>query len=421
MKEEAATLAGRIDSRRMRELLVDFANVQGAGDRPHIAAEWFAGLLRASGAVEARVHRRDMAAPAVVAGFPGTKRAPTLQFMGYFAAPGSVRRKAFAVGDEVRGRAVASTAAGLIAAVEAARVLAAHGPMPGGGLLFTAHPAGNWAAAASDIGRLIDQGIVGHTLIITSGDSSIIPVAGQGTCRFEIEFSTSEADTTNAGKHSMVIDAAHAFCRALHRRRDGAGRAVDALTGPDTIIVGRMGGGEGFDSPPSSSWLQGAWRYGAGRTEETVYAELTSIAQRIAAASSTIATLKLSVLRAPYYLDPAEPLIETLQLGYRETWGRDIPKGRATYPTDVPLFLAHGIPALCHGPRPGLRTADGEESVSVEDVTRLAEVYLRLSLAYLRYGGEPADRFTAKSDPEEDDRAFGAPSALELMPQGSLA
>jgi acetylornithine deacetylase/succinyl-diaminopimelate desuccinylase-like protein len=421
MNEEAAALAGRIDGRRMRELLVDFANVQGSGDRPHVAAEWFAGLLRASGAVEARVYRRGMAGPAVAAGFPGLNRAPTLQFMGYFAAPGPASRKAYSAGGDVHGRAAASTAAGLIAAVEAARILAAHGPMPGGGLLFTAHPADSRAQTAADIGLLTDMGVVGQAVVITSGDSSVIPVAGQGTCQFEVEFLLPTTGAIATDAHSTVIDAAHIFYKALKRKRAEAAYAVDALTGPDIIVVGRMGGGEGYDSPPSSSWLQGVWRYGPSRTAEMVREELNLIAQRIAAASGTLVKLSLNVLRPPYCLDPAAPLVQTLQRGCREVWGRDLPKGRATYPSDVPLFLARGVPAICHAPRPGSHSAGDEECVSMEDVSRLAEVYLRLSLAYLSSSGEAANSLAAKTRLEERAMVYSTRGEPELVTQGSIA
>src|SRR6185437_11369945 len=101
MREDVSALVHRIDGGRMRELLVDFANLQGVNDRSLAAAEWYAGLLRASGAVEARVRHEGLIAPAVVAGFPGTTRAPALQFVGYLALPGAVRRRAFSVNGHV--------------------------------------------------------------------------------------------------------------------------------------------------------------------------------------------------------------------------------------------------------------------------------------------------------------------------------
>jgi acetylornithine deacetylase/succinyl-diaminopimelate desuccinylase-like protein len=220
---------------------------------------------------------------------------------------------------------------------------------------------------------------------------------------------------------STVIDAAHTFYRALKRRRSEAAYAVDALTGPDTIVVGRMGGGEGYDSSPRSSWLQGAWRYGPGRTAVMVHEELNLLAQRIAAASGTLVKLTLNVLRPPYCLDPAASLVQTLQRACREVWGRDLPKGRATYPSDVPLFLARGVPAICHGPRPGVHSGGDEECVSMEDVSRLAEVYLRLSLAYLRNSGEAANGLVVKAGIDERAMVYSTCDEPELVTQGSIA
>ncbi len=219
MPDELGLLARRIDGDRMRELLVDFANLQLKSDRAVATAEWIAGLLRASGAVEAGVRGRDLRTPLVVAGFPGTHRGPTLQFMGYFAGRAGASRKAFAADGCVYGPAVASSAAGLIAAAEAARILAAHGPMPGGGLLFTARALTDQADDASDIGRMVDMGIAGQAVVITSGPATVLPVNGQGMCRFEVKFAIPETGRGCFEGPSSAIDAAHAFCGTLRRHQ----------------------------------------------------------------------------------------------------------------------------------------------------------------------------------------------------------
>jgi acetylornithine deacetylase/succinyl-diaminopimelate desuccinylase-like protein len=384
MRDEFAPLAHRIDGDRMRELLVDFANLQEAAEHAAVTAEWFAGLLRASGAVEARIYGRDLGTPVVVAGFPGTHRGPTLQFMGYFAAPSTTPRKTFAAGGCVHGPAVVTGAAGLIAAAEAARILAAHGLMPGGGLLFTARALGERSDAASDIGRLIDRGIAGQAVVIAGGSSNMLPVTGQGMCMFEVEFTIPEPGPSTMAGRSTAIDAAHAFCGAVRRHQAAMARTGNGTYGPETVVVGSVRGGDRFDTMARSSWLKGAWRYWSGRTAAEVRGELDRIAQRVAAACGARATLTVEVLRAPYRLDVTQSPVHELLAAYRAVWGRDLPLGACTLPNDVPLFLERGIPAVCHGPRPTpVECVGDEECVSVEDMVRLAEVYAQLSLNYL--------------------------------------
>jgi acetylornithine deacetylase/succinyl-diaminopimelate desuccinylase-like protein len=384
MPDELGLLGRRIDGNRMRELLVDFANLQLRSERAVATAEWIAGLLRASGAVEARVNWRDRSAPIVVAGFPGTRRGPTLQFMGHFAAQGGAGRKAFAADGRVHGPAVASSAAGLIAAAEAARILSAHGPMPGGGLLFTARALSNQADEASDIGRMVDMGIAGQAVVITSGPATILPALGQGACRFEAKFAISDSGRGCFDGPSSAIDAAHAFCGAVRRRQTAAARSAPAAGDPETIVVGSVGAGDCFDTVARSSWLRGTWRYRLGRTELDVRGELEHMVQRVAAAWGAQATLSVQVIQAPYRLDVTSSPVHDLLAAYRDVWGRELPLGAATSPSDLPLFLGRGIPAVCHGPRPMPVSPDvDEECVSVADLVRLAEVYARLSLSYL--------------------------------------
>lgn len=416
MQDEVTSLVRRIDGARMRELLVDFANCQSASDRSLGAAEWFAGLLRASGAVEAGVRGDGLAAPAVVAGFPGRHRSPTLQFMGYFAQPGPARRRAFAAADHVYGRAVASGAAGLIAAAEAARVLAAHGPMPGGGLLFLARPCGDSWEAAADLSHLMRRGILGQGAVITGGAWRAVPVVGMGSCMFQVVFSLLEDQGSPCDLQATALDAAHRFCSLLRRRQRVLAREPDPLAGAETIVVGRMGGGEQFDVAPSSSWVQGTWRFGPGRREQALRAELADLAGRAAATSAATVTVTTRVVREPFRLDHALPLIRGLQAGYRAAWGNDLPEGSCASPTDVPLFLGHGVPAVCHGPRATtMRAGGGEECVSMADLVRLAEVYVRLSLSFLGAGQE-AD--TTRQPQPASPRPFQFTGATQPGPVG---
>jgi acetylornithine deacetylase/succinyl-diaminopimelate desuccinylase-like protein len=385
MQENVNALVHRIDGARMRELLVDFANVQSVNDRALAAAEWYAGLLRASGAVEASVRREGLVAPAVVAGFPGSTRAPALQFVGYLASPGAVRRRAFSVDGHVYGRAVGSSAAGLIAAAEAARILATDSPLPGGGLLFLARPMGDPSEESADYARLIAQGVVGKAVVITSGPSRMVPVAGMGSCMFQVVFSAPSELGMASGPQVTVIDAAHLLCGALRRRHRALHGECDSLAGPEAIVVGRIGGGERFDLMPGSSWVQGVWRYGPSRGERSVRAEIERVARRAAAACGATALVTMRVGRQPFWLDQTLPLVRALQAGYHDAWGSDLPVGGCCVPCDIPIFLAHGVPAVCHGPRLApVRAEGGEECVATEDLIRLAEVYLRLSVSILR-------------------------------------
>src|SRR5690348_2541898 len=138
MKIDDASLLDQVNARRMRELLLDFASIPSPRHDTAIAAEWYAGCLRASGAAEVQILRDQPRTPTVIAGFPGIRRGPILEIHGHLDAPAGTHRRAHFTGNAIIGSGIIAGKAELIATAEAARVLSAAGPLPGGGLLVVA-------------------------------------------------------------------------------------------------------------------------------------------------------------------------------------------------------------------------------------------------------------------------------------------
>ena len=421
MPYDLSAVLRRVDARRMRELLVDFANVPSIPEDPSGPAEWYAGLLRASGAVESRVIDDVPHSPCVVAGFPGVRRSPTLQFSGYLDTDGGNARRAYAASGKIFGKGVASAKGGLIAAAEAARVLSEYGPVPGGGLLMVARSRRDTPdARPEDLLHLIERGIVGQAVVITADDHDVAPIMGLGLGLFRAVFTAppdgaaarAHLRTSAAGASSLAatpIDAAHAFCTQLRRRSIALVNYKDTHGAAESVTVGQIVGGERIDRVPSSCCVQGAWRWLPERSAWDVYGELEAMARKAAVFCGMRAEVTLEPACQAYRLDQGEPIVASLCAAFHDVWNAELPFGASVRINEVPTFLEKaGVAAVCHGPHnhaAGIDPAD--ESVSIDELTRTARVYISLALHYL--GGVPGAPLAATYATANQDLTAPAP------------
>lgn len=392
MHSDVEGLLRRVNAHRMRELLLDFANIPSPPGDTAIAAEWYAGCLRASGAAEAMVVRDWPRTPCVVAGFPGMRRSPTLEFSGHLDTPPAAACRAHCDGSRVHGIGVAWNKGGLIAAAEAARVLCSQGPLPGGGLLIVAHsrceaPEGD----GQDLATLIRRGMVGDAALITTGDHALAPVSGLALGIFRAIFSlneTAQHERTPAPRPPgragrTTIDAAHAFCLALHRRHRALDWQADPATGAESIFVSRIAGGEQFNREPARCLVEGTWRWQPERTAWDIEQELASLVGQIRSRYDVRVEISLAPVRDGYRLTHGEQVVRSLRSAFHTVAGRDLPLGSSTFATDVPIFIREGrVAAISHG-LDARSSQTGDEWVAVDDLVRLAQIYICAALDYL--------------------------------------
>lgn len=408
MSLDAGDLLDQISPHRMRELLLDFANIPSPPHRTAVAAEWYAGCLRASGAAEVCIMRDWLHAPTVVAGFPGLRRAPILEINGHLDAVQIGPAQAGWDGATIVGRGIVSGKAELIAAAEAARVLASAGPLPGGGLLIVAHsrhepPDGD----GQDLATHIERGVVGDAVVIAGGGSRVIPVAGLGLGIFRAVFSPLSApmherhrllnDSSGGGTLGYTaIDAAQAFAVMLRRRAARLARECDPLIGAESLFVSRIEGGDRYDRLPASCCVEGNWRWMPERHAGEVFRELEAMAQLAAHRRSARVDLTLAPCREGFRIDPQSPIVGALRLAHATVSGQPIPLGASMYASDAAIFRrTAGVDAVCHGvDTTSLRT--DRESVTLDELVRVARTYLCLAVSYLTAHG--GDRLPARQE-----------------------
>jgi acetylornithine deacetylase/succinyl-diaminopimelate desuccinylase-like protein len=129
--------------------------------------------------------------------------------------------------------------------------------------------------------------------------------------------------------------------------------------------------------------VEGTWRWQPERSAREVHAELESLAVQVAARFDVRAEVTLAPWREGYRLSPDEQVVRSLCDAYRTVTGRDLPLGGSTLAGDAPIFIRQRqVAAISHGL--DARTAQtANESVAVDDLVRLARVYICLALDYL--------------------------------------
>jgi acetylornithine deacetylase/succinyl-diaminopimelate desuccinylase-like protein len=385
----------------MRELLLDFASIPSPPHDTAVAAEWFAGCLRACGDAEVQIRRDQPRTPTVIAGFPGRRRGPILEIHGHLDAPEDMHQRARFNGHAVVGSGIVAGKAELIAAAEAARVLSAAGPLPGGGLLVVA-TTGREARAKEEqcLTACIDRGVVGDAVLIAGGDHRVAPVVGLGLGVFHATFAPLEGPThersataRTAGEgHGAAfggytaIDAAQAFVSLLRRRRAQLARHAVALLGTESLFVSSIRGGDRYYRLPATCEVEGNWRWRPERAATDIFRELEEMTQQAARMRGVRANLALSPLRTGFRSDAAAPLVRALRHAYQQVTGESLPLGTSAYASCAEVLQRHaGISVISHGVDTATFRGDPEE-VSMDELVRVARTYLSTAVSFLDHG-----------------------------------
>lgn len=392
MTYDSYSLCKRINSRRMRELLCDFALIPAPTNDTVAAAEWYAGFLRSCGAAEVQILREQRQTPSVIAGFPGMRRSPILEVHGCIGDGEDVPAEACASVDQISGTGLVGAKAELIAAAEAARVLADFGPLPGGGLLFVVTPrAGRFPDEA--LSRVTKRGVQGDAVLIVRGENEVVPVVARGSASFQVEFFSLDEDRQHAGDDNYPsrcadtpIDAAQLFIAVLRRRQRALSRYADSLLGPEQVSVLEVRSSRAAGRALPGCTVSGQWQWLPRRGQTEVFVELRDLAQKTAEHHGTGVNVVFEPYGEGFSLDCDEPLVRALQSAYQQVTDRQLPlgAGRGLCRTAM-FFMELGIPAVSHGLNVPERRRD-REGVSLDELVRLTRTYLHLYVHYLSRG-----------------------------------
>jgi len=326
------------------------------------------------------------AAPAVVVrlkGKPGGKR---LQFDGHLDTVHLPFVPSTVEGDLLKGSGASDMKAGVVAAVEALRVIRELDLVPVGEILLTAHDLHEapWGDG-SQHENMIREGIHGDAVMIPEYTTDYLPVIGRGNSVFKIV-----ARRTGSKVHEVYrpLDVPHpiSVLARIVTAFDELGRELSRQSHPtagsESLFLGQIHCGEIYNQFPIEGWIEGTRRWLPGRSAIDVDTQLREVLGRIASETGAEIEMKFQVIRDAFELPLEDPLIEAFQSSVSQVRGERLQPGAKPFVDDGSSFwkLA-GIPAITHGPKAaGAHTLN--EWVSISDLCKVAAVYALTAALY---------------------------------------
>ena len=161
-----------------------------------------------------------------------------------------------------------------------------------------------------------------------------------------------------------------------------SGREPHALAGHGSAQAVRVQGGEELFVTPAACLLSYERRTLPGESREAVEAEVARMLERAGEGVSGFdAAAELALLREPFEVGAAEPIVALAREHAARVLGREPVVAGAPYWTDAALLQAAGIPALVLGPKgEGLHAAD--EHVELASVDALQRILTGIATAF---------------------------------------
>jgi acetylornithine deacetylase/succinyl-diaminopimelate desuccinylase-like protein len=386
MEQTIRRLASQIDSTRLAQMTFDLAQILSPTRDTGRIATWYAGYLSDIG-LSPDIQRDIPDGPNVIARIQGAGSGPTLTFLSHMDHKPLDHPPAYQESGMIYGRGVADPKSGLAAMTEAARVLVEAGLRLKGDLVLVAHSLHEYPAGRREgLDRLLQQGMLGNAIVCTSGPHNYVPVVGRGSAVFEFrvkrggdarhELSSPRELPNPILESRLVLD-------RLVRWNEEVSRISWPYVGPESVHVGMIEGGDAHDRLPLACRLRGTRRFGPGKSEHEVQAELERIRRDVQVRSLAEIELETTIVGMGYRLHEQEPIVEALRRAYELIVGRRLALGGYLDTGDASLTAGvGGIPTVCHGANRERLDAD-LEYVSLRDIVRAARVYLAAALLYL--------------------------------------
>jgi acetylornithine deacetylase/succinyl-diaminopimelate desuccinylase-like protein len=179
-----------------------------------------------------------------------------------------------------------------------------------------------------------------------------------------------------------VIAAGAELIARANRLHDQVSEKRDPLAGSESVFIGQIHSGEIFNQYPQECFVEGTRRWLPSTKRQDVETELHALVQKLARDSGASIDLKLNLMRDAFLLEQDDPFVKAFQEAYTTLAGQPLPIGAKPFCDDGNSFWALArIPAITHGPlAAGAHTLS--EWVSIEDLTRVAQVYALTAVAY---------------------------------------
>jgi acetylornithine deacetylase/succinyl-diaminopimelate desuccinylase-like protein len=380
-----ARISQAVDRDRLAQTAMQLIAVPSRTGEAGAVSDCLANILTDDGFAVERPTGGYPVAPAVVVRYRSKKPGRTLQFNGHLDTVHLPFIPPRIEGDRIRGSGSSDMKAGVAAAVEALRVLRQTDVLEAGGLLLTAHDLHEtpWGDGRQ-LEQLIRDGFVGDAVLLPEYLNHCIPIIGRGGLTWKVSIRRpgppihevmrpAEPSVIAAG--ALLIERLNALDQELSRKRD-------AMAGPESLFIGQIHSGEIFNQYPQECRLEGTRRWLPGTSRQDVERQFRALLDDVASRTGTTITTDLCPMRDAFQLDQQDPLVPAFQNAYQTVTGTTLPIGAKPFCDDGNSFweLAK-IPAITHGPNAG-GAHTLEEWVSIDDLVRVATVYVLTAVAY---------------------------------------
>jgi len=329
-------------------------------------------------------------APAVVARYDTGRPGRTLQFNGHLDTVHLPFVPPRVEGGILHGSGASDMKGGVAAMCEAMRALRDAHALPGGAILLTAHDLHEspWGDG-SQVDALIDQGFIGDGVLLPEYLCDRLPVVGRGLAILEARISRDGQpvhEVLGGIDKPSVIHAGAELVRRLAELDQTLRQQTHPMAGRASCFVGQVHAGEIFNQSPIEFRLSGTRRWLPGTPIAELRQEYESILAEVAQKTGTHAQGQFLVARDAFELNESDAvtasLIEAFQAAHAAVAGRPLPRGPKPFVDDGNTFVARGhVPAITHGPD-GKGAHTVKETVSVDELVRVAHVYALTAVAF---------------------------------------
>jgi succinyl-diaminopimelate desuccinylase len=382
----SARLRQAVNRQRLVKTAVELISVPSPTGSAGAAADRLASLLKVEGFAVERPTGGHAASPAVAVRWNSGKHGPTLQFNGHldvvhlpFVAPQ-------VEGDRITGSGAADMKAGLVAALEAVRVLRDTAALAAGSVLLTAHDLHEapWGFG-QQLDALIRDNIVGDGVLLPEPLSDRLAVVGRGAATWKVHVRRQGAPVHEVmrppGEPNVIATGAELVQR-LEKLNQQLSAKSNPLAGSETVFVGQVHSGEIYNQYPQEFWLEGTRRWLPGTPRQEAERGFRELLGSLARESGTTISCDFRFIRDAFLLDQTDPLVKAFQQAYQTIAGHALRIGPKPFVDDGNSFwgLAQ-VPAITHGPLAGGQHTMSEW-VSIDDLVRIAHLYALIAVIY---------------------------------------
>src|SRR5581483_4926722 len=349
-------------------------------------ADRLADLLKADGFHVERPAAGHATAPAVVVRFQAQQPGRTLQFNGHLDVVHLPYVPPAVEGDLLTGSGSCDMKGGVVAAVEAVRVLRDTGALTAGCVLLTAHDLHEapWGYG-EQLERVIAEGYVGDAVLLPEPLHAQLPIVGRGSATWKVMLRRSGPpvhEVMRPMEEPSVIAAGAELVARLGRLQQQLSTLADPLAGSESVFIGQIHSGEIFNQYPQECWLEGTRRWLPGRSRDEVERSFRELITELQRDTGVQVELRYGFIRDAFHLEPTDPLVQTFQQAYTAISGAPLPLGPKPFVDDGNCFYGlKRLPAITHGPRAGGQHTVNEW-VSIDDLVRVAELYALTAVLY---------------------------------------